>query len=110
MITIKQIKELANGYKKVKGYKYIGIRVQDQSAEIGDTITHLSNNWIDGKMTDAKLNGVCAVKVQKYQINLRDQFSGYEGDTVIILGSQTAKNGYDEGEIVMHSPVVLAIL
>lgn len=111
MITIKQVKEIANEVARAKGYRYIGVRVQDgaRGAEVGKATEHNSNVWIDGEMSEEKLNGLCAIKARKYQINQIDRFSGYEGDTILILGSNEAQKGYDEGEIIMMTPVVLEI-
>jgi hypothetical protein len=110
MVTVKQIKEIANELK-VKGYKHVGIRVQegDCGAVVGQVVGHCSNIWVDGEMQEGKLNGLCAVKAKKYSINTVDKFSGYEGNTVLILGSQKATKGYDEGEIIMSEPVVLEV-
>lgn len=111
MITIKQVKEIANEVAKTTSYKYVGIRVQESThgAEIGKIIEHNSNAWNDGEMLEEKLSGLCAVKAGKYQINPIDKFSGYEGDTILVLGSNKAKKGYDEGEIIMTTPIVLEI-
>lgn len=111
MITIKQVKEIAAEVVKTKGYKYIGIRVQAGAcgAEIGKAVEHCSNIWIDGEMSNKKLQGLCAIKAKKYQVNQIDKFSGYEGDTILILGSNEAQKGYDEGEIIMSKAVLLEI-
>lgn len=89
-------------------YEYIGIRVQDDAygMQVGQTVEHNSHVWIDGDETDEELNGVCAI----YAEAIGRISTTYYGDTVIILGSQSAEYGEDDGEIIMQDAVVLAVM
>lgn len=89
-------------------YAYIGIRVQDDAygMQAGQKVEHNSLVWIDGEETDEELDGVCAVNADVIsQID-----ATYYGDTVVVLGSQRAEYGEDEGEIIMQDAVVLAVV
>jgi hypothetical protein len=89
-------------------YDYVGFRVEMSpiSYKIGDIITKRSRVWVDNEPTNEYLSGVCAVNSEK--INLTGY--GYEGDTILILGSNNAEGGNDLGEMVLIEPVVLDII
>jgi hypothetical protein len=90
-------------------YEYIGIRVQEDTGEIiGETMNHVSYVWTEGKKTNKKTNGVCAInaKTAKYL----PEFGGYEGNVIYILGADKAECGYDQEEIIMQDAVVLDII
>ena len=106
--TIKQIAEAQTA--RLSEWDYVGVRVQESAygVQIGDTMTHESNVWLDGEMTDEMLDGVSAVSV-KLARHMND-FESYTGDVAIILGSNRASYGEDETEIIMRRPTVLEII
>lgn len=106
--TIKQIAAAQTAH--LSEWDYVGVRVQEDAygVQVGDTMTHESNIWIDGEMTDETLDGVSAVSV-KLAKHMND-FESYTGDVAIILGSNRASYGEDETEIIMRAPVVLGIV
>ena len=86
-------------------YEYIGVRVQHHPEEVGNIMTHLSHEWDDGHDTGEELNGISAIDATaNYLFNSR--FS-YLGRYILILGADYREHGYDDGEIIMDSPVVL---
>ena len=112
MYDAKRIKQIAQVvYPRYQDqYDYIGIRIQDHTydVQVGDTLTHLSNVWIDGEMFDNPLDGVCAVSAaQAIRYPLRH--GSYSGNVALVLGSYHASYGEDDGEIIMDRPVVLEI-
>ena len=113
MYTSKKVQKIAKAEypKYVDQYDYIGIRVQEGTygVQVGQTVSHCSSVWDDGKQTGALLDGICAVNAKiAAQYNLG--FGAYSGDTVMILGSNYVSYGEDDSEIIMRNPTVLAII
>lgn len=113
MISNKTLAEIAKTLNPqyAEEYDYIGMRVQDgtHGAQVGEVMTHQSLVWVDGDMTNERLTGVCAIDAQLSRWH-NSAHSYYIGDTVLILGSDRAEYGEDDGEIVMRDPIVLHII
>jgi hypothetical protein len=95
-------------------YDYVGFRVvnaANESYKIGD-IVRPSRVWVDGEPTDEYLNGACAISIDKlaYAYDGYNEYEGYIGDTILVLGSNNAEGGNDPGEIVMIDAVVLDVV
>jgi len=103
---VNQFKEVCESF--LEDWDYVGIRVQEQPEQIGEALTHLSSVWTDGTDTSETINGVSAIDFKKYMSHVNsDNFSGYYGDYVIILGCNYATYGNDDCEIIMQNPTVL---
>lgn len=95
-------------------YDNIGVRVQDDlhGLSVGDIIERNSTHWISDDGKDAhdgeELRGVCAIEAR--QAKYLSDFGGYEGRVILILGSEFATGGFDDGEIIMERPEVLGII
>ncbi len=111
LVTAKQVSEIARNIIDTYDYDYVGIRIHDGNADvsIGQTMTYISHVWVDGEMTDDMLDGVCAVSV-KLAARYKLSFGAYVGSTILILGSNRADSGEDDGEIIMYAPTVLDIM
>jgi len=108
MTDNKTIKDIAKNIKNSE-YDFIGIRVEEEiNQSIGQIVTHKSYVWDDGVQTDELINGVCAIDIT--QVKYLDNFGGYFGKIVYILGSYSAEYGNDCGEIIMRDAVVLDII
>ena len=109
----KQIKEIAAQYADCD-YDYIGIRIQEDAfgLSVGDVVDHVSRNFggdFDGTELDGEmLSGVSAIDVS--EARYLDSRTEYGGDVALVLGCNSAEGGYDQGEIIMRKPVVLAIV
>lgn len=99
---IKKIQELEKKYSW--DYEKVCIRVQDVPFELGE-MDHQSSIWIDDEETDENLDGICTLSV-KYAKNA--EF--YYGDHLAIVAGNEFSYGQDEGEIIIHDPVVLEVL
>jgi hypothetical protein len=113
----KELKKIAEEVvAKDYPYEHVGLRVQQSTygLVIGDEITHESNRWNDGEMLDEMIGGISAVSAslaEKYDLG----FGAYEGCVVLVIGSNSASHGHDDGEIIMHPsygqhPVILDII
>jgi hypothetical protein len=117
LITAAQLSEIAKTVV-TQDYEFdnIGLRIQesDYGLTIGQEIDHCSRHWDDGEMTDEEIDGICAVDAElavKYKLS----FGGYIGNVILVLGSNCAKSGEDDGEIILESsygsnPVILDII
>mgnify|MGYP000904177235 CR=1 FL=1 len=86
-------------------YEHIGVRIQENPEEVGSIMDHSSHVWDDGHDTGEELDGVCAIDATAdYLLGSR---SSYLGRYILILGADYREHGYDDGEIIMDSPVVL---
>lgn len=111
MVTYKQIKQFAQNINTDDyNYEYIGIRVQIKSQKIGDIITHKSSVWHDGEELTEKFNGICVIDLDDAK-NYPNYFGGYEGDYILLLGTNNLGDTYgqDYGELVFIDPVVLQV-
>lgn len=111
MANMKKVLEIANSIDTDEiCYEYIGIRVQEspEGLEVGDTVYHCSHIWDDGEDTGEELNGVCAMNINRLDWIVKDGME-YFGNTIIVLGGNSAEFGEDLGELVMQEPEVLAI-
>ena len=90
-------------------YDYYGVRIADEGepATVGQVTSYQSAVWIDGEETEEKVNCVCCIKAG-YVISARS-LPVYIGDKVIVYGANFQEFGEDEGELILRSPVVLAI-
>ena len=109
--------ELLNIIAEVKEtcpFEYIGVRTQEASFQLGD-ISHFSSVWVDGYETEEKLDGISCTDVDSPAISAHcDEISlsygNYYGDHVAILASESAEDGVDIGELVMHNAIVVRII
>ncbi len=117
LVNSNEIKQIAqNVIERGYSHEYIGLRVQESTygLNIGDEIMHKSNHWYDGEMLPETINGICAVSAnQAVKHNLG--FGAYEGNVVLVIGSNSAEFGDDDGEIIMRQscgqyPVILDII
>lgn len=117
MTTAEQIHEIAKDVMG-KGYDfdYIGIRIQEDAygAQPGREIDHCSHVWDDGEMLDEETNGVCAVSATLAAKKVLG-FGAYSGNVILVIGSNSAESGEDDGEIILRdaygsAPVILDII
>lgn len=86
-------------------YEYIGVRVQDGVPfELGK-MYHVSHIWDDGEDTGEELPGVCVIDGRRAELS-----AAYYGGHAAIIGGNRAEWGYDDGELIIYDPVVLAVL
>lgn len=114
MISMAKIKKIAQSLPTYD-YDCVGLRVQDSAfgQNIGDEIVHNSHVWDDGDETADELSGVCAISgswAQNHSVTAFDSYSGYDGDTILILGSNSYTAGEDTGEIILREAVILDII
>ena len=102
---IERIREIVDEQELYFEYGYIGVRVQEESFELG-TLNHCSHIWDDGEDTGEELDGVCAVHVD----HLEAVTCEYYGDHVAIICGNRAEMGEDVGEIIIEDAVVAAII
>ena len=108
MTTLTKLNQISEKYlEHLYKYKFVGIRVQESSNVAGEVIKHKSNVWVDGKKTKKKLNGVCAIDITDIQ---DDDYSAYSGSHIVLLGSDSAEQGQDFAEIIMHNPIVIEVI
>lgn len=118
MVTHQQLRDIAiEVIKKDYEYDHVGLRVQesDYGVTIGDQVTHRSYHWIDGDMTDEEIDGICAIDAEQAAARKGTHYSGYIGNTVLVLGSNSAMWGEDIGEIILqpaygNDPTILDII
>lgn len=89
------------------GYAAAGVRVQDVPFAIGP-MSHKSHVWDDGDDTGEELPGVCAMRWDR--IREAQQNGYYFGDYAAVIAGDSYEYGEDSGEIIIHDPVVIAIL
>jgi hypothetical protein len=109
MFTRNQVIEILKSIEPdYSEYPFYGVRFQDElyGLEVGDKITHKSNIWDDGNMTDETLDAVCAVM---FDMAAKGKSICYDGDYMLVLASHSAIDGNDYGEIEMEYPIVLSI-
>lgn len=115
--TAAQLHEIAKTVIE-QNYEFdnIGLRVQesDYGLTVGQEIDHSSRHWDDGEMTDDEIEGICAVSAKLASRRVLS-FGAYSGNVVIVLGSNRAENGDDDGEIILKpafgsNPVILDII
>ncbi len=105
-----RMKEVASYAEKYKGeYDRIGVRVQDKvyKAKVGEPLNRKSYHWKDGNKTRKKLDGISSVDIKKAK-QLRNV--GYDGNVILVLGSNYGNAGEDLAEVVLREPVVLDII
>jgi hypothetical protein len=91
-------------------YPVVGLRVQKvlyRGEKIGKTIKHISNNWEDGNMLSSKIDGICAVSSA---LTSNEDYAGYSGNVVLVLGSDNADTGNDYHEIIMRDAVIIDVI
>ena len=94
-------------------YEYYGLRLVpfDQQVKVGEKVAD-SFVWIDNSCTGEKLNGASAIEVDSdtvdYAINLLDD-GGYTDGTIVLIGSDEAETGNDEGEIVLEDAMCVMV-
>lgn len=111
-LTNEMIEKAKAAIEADEKHEIFAIRTQDVPFEAG-RIDHKSLVWIDGEMTDEKLDGVCATDIDLDDIArslTRHSRSGYYGEHVAILAGGHSMSGEDAGEIIMENPDVIAIL
>lgn len=117
MLDAKEINEIAKAIVNQNyDYDYIGLRVQesDYGWTVGQMISYQSKIWIDGEETEDEIGGICAVDAEQASSHILG-FGAYTGDTIVVLASNAACRGEDDGEIILKSssgsmPVVLDII
>lgn len=116
-MTTDQIVETINN-DETEGRNIWGLRClpQDCDASVGDILPP-SYRWEDGNNTGEEMDGTsairaalmdCAAEVDEVDIVLR-RVAIYRGSRIALLAAPHAMGGEDQGEIVMHEPVVVAI-
>jgi len=110
IITAKQIHEIA---KNLPDYDYddVGLRVQesDYGMTVGDKVDYQSKVWIDGEMTEDLIDGICCIGASEAARRTLS-FGAYMGDVIVVLGSNRATNGEDDGELILRDAIVLDII
>ena len=107
MTKIEAIENIINRIEEIKEnseYEYIGVRVQENEFVKGEILDN-SFVWVDGEMTDEELDGTCAVKLEDAELA-----SGYFGDHIAVIGSNSMEYGQDLGEIIIRDAEVLEVL
>lgn len=101
------ITQIANDFDD---YEYVGVRIQEEPFSPGE-IDHRSSVWVDGDETDEVLDGICAIDVNSvHRIANNPWFYGYPGDHCAIIAGNSATGGEDDGEIIIHDPIVVHIV
>jgi hypothetical protein len=107
-----QIKAIAKSLQgKYPQFDNIGIRIQEKvyrGEKVGKIARHVSRNWDDGKMLKSQVNGICAIDIS--QAKYIGEFGGYDGNVVIVLGSNSCSSGEDIAEIIMREAVILEVI
>ena len=105
---ILKAKVLAEKYQEE--YEYVGFRAQEQPFKLGP-ISHCSKVWDDGEETDAQLDGISTIAVDKVE-SLYNQcgYYPYYGDHAAIIAGNRATWGQDQDELVIEDAVVFEIL
>ena len=106
MMTAEMIeKAKATAEELFYDYEVIGIRVQEESFELG-SINHLSHVWVDGEDTGDELDGICAQDVR----TIERYDNGYFGNHIAIIAGNSYSYGEDAGEVVVEDAIVVEIL
>ena len=97
---------------KAQRYGYYGIRVieADDLPVVGRAAAP-SHVWDDeGQWTDELMDGCSALQVGGWDTVdlIVERSTYYGGNVVLLLGSDSADEGQDHGEIIMRNAVVLA--
>lgn len=111
-LTNEMIEKAKAAIEADEKHEIFAIRTQDVPFEVG-RIDHKSLVWIDGEMTDEKLDGICATVIDTNDIERslnRHNREGYCGEHIAILAGSYSMSGEDVGEIIMENPDVIAIL
>jgi len=108
--TAKQIHEIA---KTLPDYDYdnVGLRVQesDYGMIVGDKVSHFSQVWVDGDMTEELLEGICCIGASEAARRTLS-FGAYSGNVILVLGSNRADSGEDDGELILWDAIILDII
>lgn len=104
-------KKLTEKIVEDQEFAYYGLRVQENDSEkIGGIIEHTSKNFggdFEGSEKDGEdLDGVSSIKIDS--VSEVNQFGGYEGKIMYLLGADEGEYGYDPGEFIMKDAKVLA--
>ena len=108
-MTIADIKEMINENDWDFDYDKIGIRIQEQSFELGE-IDHVSHIWVDGEDTGDELNGISVIDINSPIANDMISGHGYFGNHIALIGGDLDEYGEDSGELVLKNAVVLNII
>ena len=110
-----EIKAIAKKYYET--YKYVGIRTQEETFELG-ALAHKSSKWSNGIETSKTINGLSVTNIRSKAIVMHgddkrsnpNRIGYYYGDHLAIVCGNCAKNGEDLGELVIADPVVVEII
>ena len=112
--TVDEIRNIAEKYQEK--YDIVGIRTQDNPFKLGTT-KDFSPIWKDGEETDEIADGVIATKIDSELVaaHTDDAFRlcgmSYFGDYVaIVAGYEYSYSEDEDGEVIIHDPVVVEIL
>jgi hypothetical protein len=97
--------------------EWTGIRVFDADAlPVAGQKMDCSRVWVDNVVTDALLDGTCAVQIDWRSKNVQSQVAdalciakAYCGDYIAILGGPHAQYGVDSREVIIEDAVILKV-
>jgi hypothetical protein len=95
----------------------LGLRVVDSdyrgySYRVGRIVPR-SWNWVDGDHTNERLDGTCCISLARIANsvpNAVDDFGGYSGRRIWLLGGGWSSGGEDPGEIIIRDAKILKII
>lgn len=108
-MTVAELKEMIDNNDWDIEYGKFGIRIQEQSFELG-AIDHNSKVWVDGEETDEELDGVCVIDLNAPEASEALNGNGYFGSHIALLASDNYEYGADAGEVILKDAEVLFII
>ena len=101
-------------------YAWYGLRVIPMEAEVPKTgdVLEPSFVWNNGRITEERLHGTSAAEVKANDVSSAFRKLGiggagpngyYFGNHVVLIGSDEASSGEDDGELILKDPVVLGV-
>lgn len=108
-MTVAELKEMIDNNNWDIEYGKFGIRIQEQSFELG-AIDHNSKVWVDGEETDEELDGVCAIDLDSPEAFETLNGNGYFGSYIALIASNSYEYGFDAGEVILKDAEVLYII
>jgi hypothetical protein len=111
---MKYLELCQNFIEENSGYEFFGIRADDRQFTVGDVLP-ISYVWDDGKITDERLDGTCAIKLydywtEKYNDDAESLINNYPFDHVYIITSKGCQEGGDRDELIMYEAVVVFVI
>jgi len=112
MISRKTLASLQRAYVDKYDHDHVALRVVAEGypgydGHVGDSLP-CSYVWEDGDWTAQELSGTSGISITAHIYP--DEWSGYTGDRVLVIGGESATGGEDRGEIIVEDAVILDII